>query len=454
MAGAEAVIIPSPSGEGDHAQHGGGGQPLIPARPQAPSTAKTRSPSPDGGGIFDPYAARAQFPILSRTVNGKPLVYLDSAASAQKPKAVIDAMTAAMEGSFANVHRGLHTLANETTEAFEAARDSVARFLNAEAASNIVWTKGGTEAINLAAAGIGHSIQPGDEIIVSQMEHHSNIVPWHLLRERRGAVLKWIPLLDDGSLDMAAYADLLGPKTRVVAVTHMSNVLGTINPVAEITRLAHAVGAQVLIDGCQGAVHAAPDVQAIGCDFYAFTGHKLYGPTGIGALYGKAEALEALPPYQGGGEMIETVTMDAVTYAKPPHRFEAGTPPILEAIGLGAAIAWLSRFDGAAIRAHEQGLYDHARARLADAGWLRVLGEAPGKGAILTFTVEGAHAHDIAQIMDRYGVAVRAGLHCAEPLAARFGVTSSARASFALYNTTEDADAFADALIKAREFFA
>lgn len=410
----------------------------------------------DGSSVnrFDPYAARAQFPILSRTVNGKPLVYLDSAASAQKPRAVIEAMVQSMEGSYANVHRGLHTLANETTDAFETARESVARFLNAEAASNIVWTKGGTEAINLVAAGIGQSIQPGDEIIVSEMEHHSNIVPWHLLRERRGAVLKWIPVLDDGSLDMAAYAELLGPRTKVVAVTHMSNVLGTVNPVAEVTRLAHAAGAKVLIDGCQGAVHAAPDVQAIGCDFYVFTGHKLYGPSGIGALYGTAEALEALPPYQGGGEMIETVTRDEVRYAKPPHRFEAGTPPIVEAIGLGAAIEWLAQFDRQAVAAHERALYDHARERLARVNWLRVIGEADGKGAILTFTVEGAHAHDIAQVMDRYGVAVRAGLHCAEPLAKRFGLTSSARASFALYNTTEDADAFVDALIKAREFFA
>jgi cysteine desulfurase/selenocysteine lyase len=410
----------------------------------------------DGSPVtpFDPYAVRAQFPILSRQVNGRPLVYLDSAASAQKPRAVIDAMTAAMEGSYANVHRGLHTLANETTEAFEAARESVARFVNAEAASNIVWTKGGTEAINLVAAGIGQSIQPGDEIMVSHMEHHSNIVPWHLLRERRGAVLKWIPVLDDGSLDMAAYAELLGPRTKVVAVTHMSNVLGTINPVQAITEMAHAVGATVLIDGCQGAVHAAPDVQAIGCDFYAFTGHKLFGPTGIGCLYGTAEALEALPPYQGGGEMIESVAMDRVTYAKPPHRFEAGTPPILEAIGLGAAIEWLSRFDRSAVAAHEHAVYEHARKRLEGVNWLKVIGEAEGKGAILTFTVDGAHAHDIAQVMDRYGVAVRAGLHCAEPLAERFGLTSSVRASFALYNTTEDADAFADALIKAREFFA
>lgn len=403
---------------------------------------------------FDPYAARDQFPILSRTVNGRPLVYLDSAASAQKPRAVIDAMTRAMEGSYANVHRGLHTLANETTEAFEAAREAVARFLNAESAEQIVWTKGGTEAINLVAAGIGASMQPGDEIIVTQMEHHANIVPWHMLRETRGVVLKWAPVLNDGSLDMAALGDLIGPKTKLVAVTHMSNVLGTVNDMRAIADLAHAAGALVLVDGCQGAVHCSPDVQALDADFYVFTGHKLFGPTGIGGLYGKRAALEALPPYQGGGEMIATVTEDAVTYAGIPHRFEAGTPPILEAIGLGAALNWLSSFDAAAIAAHEQALLAHVRARLEGRDWLTEIGTASGKGAIFTFTVEGAHAHDIAQIMDRYGVAVRAGLHCAEPLSRRFGLTSSARASFALYNTIEDADAFADALIKAREFFA
>ena len=410
----------------------------------------------DGSTVraFDPYAARAQFPILSRSVNGRPLVYLDSAASAQKPRAVIDALTAAMEGSYANVHRGLHTMANETTEAFEAARDTVARFLNAESADQIVWAKGGTEAINLVAAGIGQSIQPGDEIVVTQMEHHANIVPWHMLRESRGAVLKWAPVLDDGSLDMAGLAALIGPRTRLVAVTHMSNVLGTVNDVRAIADLAHAAGALLLVDGCQGAVHCAPDVQALNADFYVFTGHKLYGPTGIGGLYGKRAALEALPPYQGGGEMIASVEQDRVTYAAVPHRFEAGTPPILEAIGLGAALEWFMRFDRGAVAMHEQAVYEHALDRLSGLNWFREIGHAPGKGAIMTFTVEGAHAHDIAQVMDRYGVAVRAGLHCAEPLSKRFGLTSSARASFALYNTTEDADAFVDALIKAREFFA
>ncbi|MDI1282081.1 cysteine desulfurase [Brevundimonas sp.] len=413
-------------------------------------------PFPPRGGRafeFDAHAARAQFPILSRRVNGKPLVYLDSAASAQKPRAVIDAMTGLMETSYANVHRGLHTLANETTEAFEAARETVARYLNAETADQIVWTKGGTEAINLVAAGLGQSIRAGDEIVVTQMEHHANIVPWHMLRERFGAVLKWAPVLDDGSLDMDALASLIGPRTRMVAVTHMSNVLGTVNDVRAIADLAHKAGALLLVDGCQGAVHCAPDVQALDADFYVFTGHKLYGPTGIGGLYGKRAALEALPPYQGGGEMIATVEEDRVSYAGVPHRFEAGTPPIIEAIGLGAALDWLSGFDRAAIAAHEQALYAHARDRLADFDWLGILGTAEGKGAILTFTVDGAHAHDVAQIMDRYGVAVRAGLHCAEPLAKRFGVSSSARASFALYNTVEDADAFVDALIRAREFF-
>ncbi|WP_372786163.1 aminotransferase class V-fold PLP-dependent enzyme [Phenylobacterium sp.] len=402
---------------------------------------------------FDAEAIRAEFPILQRRVNGKPLVYLDSAASAQKPRAVIQAMTHAMEHSYANVHRGLHTLANETTEAYEAARKSVARFIGAEP-SEIVFTKGGTEAINLVAAGLGASLKAGDEILLSEMEHHANIVPWHFLRERQGVVLKFVPVTDDGRLDLEAFKELLGERTRVVGLTHMSNVLGTVNPVADLIRLAHEAGALVLLDGCQAIVHQPVDVKALDVDFYVFSGHKLYGPTGIGALYGKAERLAALPPYQGGGEMIGTVTLEAISYADPPHRFEAGTPPILEAIGLGAAIDWLSGLDRIAIAEHEQALYDHVRQRLNGANWLRVLGEAPGKGAILSFTVDGAHAHDVAQILDKYGVAVRAGTHCAEPLMRRFGVTSSARASFALYNTHEEADAFVDALTKTQAFFA
>ncbi len=402
---------------------------------------------------FDAEAIRAEFPILQRQVNGKPLVYLDSAASAQKPRAVIEAMTKAMEGSYANVHRGLHTMANETTEAYEAARVSVARFLNAASPNEIVFTKGGTEAINLVAASFGLGLREGDEIVLTQMEHHSNIVPWHLLRERKGVVLRFARVREDGSLDLDHLRDLIGAKTKLVAVTHISNVLGTINPVKAITGMAHAAGAAVLVDGCQGAVHAKVDVQEIDCDFYVATGHKLYGPTGVGILYGKAGALDRLPPYQGGGEMIGKVTENEITYADPPHRFEAGTPPILEVIGLAAAVDWLSGLDRDAVLAHEHGLYRRVIEGLNGANWLKVIGDAPEKAAILSFTVEGAHPHDIAQILDRYGVAVRAGTHCAEPLLARYGLTSSTRASFALYNTEAEADAFVEALTKAQSFF-
>jgi len=405
-----------------------------------------------GDAPFDVEAIRAQFPILQRTVHGKPLIYLDSAASAQKPDAVLDAMMGLARTSYANVHRGLHTLANETTEAYEKARETVAKFINAEP-TEVVWTKSATEAVNLVASSFGLSLNAGDEIVISEMEHHANIVPWHFLRERKGVVLKFIPVLDDGRLDMEAFKGLLSAKTKMVAVTHMSNVLGTVNDVAEIVRLAHAAGAPVLLDGCQAIVHAKVDVKALDVDFYVFSGHKLYGPTGIGVLYGKAERLAALPPYQGGGEMIGSVSMDRITYADPPHRFEAGTPAILEAVGLGAAIDWLNGLDRDAIFAHEHALYERVAERLRGVNGVRILGEAPGKGAVLSFTVEGAHAHDIAQVLDRYGVAVRAGTHCAEPLMRRFGVTSSARASFALYNTEAEADAFVDALAKARSFF-
>jgi cysteine desulfurase/selenocysteine lyase len=402
---------------------------------------------------FDVEAVRAEFPILRRQVNGHPLVYLDSAASAQKPRAVIEAMSAAMEGSYANVHRGLHTLANETTEAYEKARENVRQLISAESAAEIVFTKGTTEAINLVASSFGQSLQTGDEVVLSVMEHHANIVPWHFLRERKGVVLKFIPVTERGELDLAAYRDLLGPRTKMVAVSHMSNVLGTVNPVAEIVAEAHAAGALTLIDGAQAVVHSKVDVRALDADFYAFSGHKLYGPTGVGALYGKAERLAALPPYQGGGEMIGQVSLETITYADPPHRFEAGTPPILEAIGLSAAIEWLAGLDREAVAAHEHALYSHVKTRLNGANWISEIGQAPGKGAIFSFTLDGAHAHDVAQILDRYGVAVRAGTHCAEPLLARYGLTSSARASFALYNTLEEADSFVDALEKTRTFF-
>ncbi|HEX2559744.1 cysteine desulfurase, partial [Phenylobacterium sp.] len=336
---------------------------------------------------------------------------------------------------------------------YEASRRKVAAFIGCDI-GEVVFTKGGTEAINLVAAGLARTLKPGDEILLTQMEHHANIVPWHFLREHWGAVLKFAPVNDDGSLDVEGFQALLTERTKVVAFTHMSNVLGTKNPVRELTRLAQEAGAQVLIDGCQGIVHGPVDVREIGCDYYVFSGHKLYGPTGIGILYGKAERLAALPPYQGGGEMIGTVTFDEITYADAPHRFEAGTPPILEAIGLGAAIDWLGGYDRGEIAKHEARLYRRVREALNGANWLRVIGEADGKGAILSFTVDGAHAHDVAQILDRYGVAVRAGTHCAEPLMRRFGVTSSARASFALYNTEEEADAFVDALTRTQAFFA
>jgi cysteine desulfurase/selenocysteine lyase len=402
---------------------------------------------------FDPAAVRDQFPILAREINGHPLVYLDSAASAQKPVAVMEAMGVASRTAYANVHRGLHTLANETTEAFEGARETVRRFLGASSVSEIVFTKGATEAINLVAATFGRSLTRGDEILLTQMEHHANIVPWHFLRESLGVVLRFAPVLDDGRLDRQGLRALIGPKTRMVAVSHMSNVLGTINPVKEIIAWAHEAGALTLVDGCQAAAHQKIDVVDLDTDFYVFSGHKIYGPTGIGVLYGKAERLEALPPFQGGGEMIESVSEGAITYAPPPYRFEAGTPAILEAIGLGAAITWLEGFDREAIAAHESALLARVRSGLAGANWLTELGTAPGKGAIFAFNMEGAHAHDVAQILDRYGVAVRAGSHCAEPLMRRFGVSSSARASFALYNTLAEADAFVDALTKTRTFF-
>lgn len=417
-------------------------------------TALTPSPTAASGAtpIFDPAAIRADFPIFAREVNGRSLVYLDTAASAQKPRAVIDAMTSVMETSYANVHRGLHTLANEATEAYEGARAKVATFLNAASSDEIIFTRGSTEAINLVASGFAGFIKEGDEIVLSEMEHHSNIVPWHFLRERHGAVLKWVGVHDDGALDMDAYTAALGPRTKLVAMTHMSNVLGTVTDAAAITQAAHDVGAAVLLDGSQAAVHLpSVDVQAIGCDFYVFTGHKLYGPTGAGALYGRREWLERLRPYQGGGEMIEAVTKDAVTYNTPPHKFEAGTPAIIEAIGLGAAIDYVSALDRDAAAAHERRLADALEAGLRRWNDVRILGSAEGKGAVISFHCENAHAHDVAQILDKTGVAVRAGQHCAEPLMARFGVTSTARASFGIYNTDDDVERFLAGFAKARE---
>ncbi|OFX01694.1 MAG: cysteine desulfurase [Alphaproteobacteria bacterium RIFCSPHIGHO2_12_FULL_63_12] len=396
-------------------------------------------------------AIRAQFPILAREVNGKPLVYLDNAASAQKPRAVIDAMTAAMAGSYANVHRGLHTLANEATTAFEAARQTAATFLNAASAEEIIFTSGGTDSINLVANSLGQEMSAGDEIILSVMEHHSNIVPWHFLRERKGVVLKWLDVSDDGGVDLAAFAALLTKKTKLVALTHMSNVLGAPTPAKELTRLAHAAGVKILFDGCQGGVHGRVDVRDIGCDFYAMTGHKLYGPTGVGVLYGRRDVLNAMPPFRGGGEMIEVVAQDHVTYNDPPHRFEAGTPPILEAIGLGAALQWMMATGVERIAAHEAQLAEHAMAEMRKLNYVRLFGQAPDKAPIIAFNAAGAHPHDVSTILDRAGIAIRAGHHCAQPLMKRLGVSATARASFAAYNTHDDVEALLRGLHKTHE---
>ena len=401
---------------------------------------------------FDALAARAEFEILSREVYGKPLIYLDNAASAQKPQAVLDAMKTFAESEYANVHRGVHYLSAKATQRYEAAREAVRNFLNAGHAEEIVFTKGGTEAINLVASSyLAPHIEPGDEIVLTTMEHHSNIVPWHFLRERQGAVLKWVDVADDGSLSADAVEAALGPRTKLVAVAHMSNVLGTVAPLKEIVARAHARDVPVLADGCQGAVHARVDVRDLDVDFYAITGHKLYGPTGIGALYGRRAHLKSMRPFNGGGEMIAEVTRDKVTYAGPPARFEAGTPPILESAGLAAAIDWLSGFDREAVAQHEHALLAHATEEIEKLNWARIIGRAPGKGSILSFEAEGMHAHDVATILDREGVAVRAGHHCAQPLMERFGVASTTRASFAVYNTHADVDALVAGLHKARK---
>lgn len=402
---------------------------------------------------FDVARAREDFPILSRRINDKPLIYLDSGASAQKPNAVIDAMSHAMRHSYANVHRGLHRLANETTDAYEAGRETVARFIKADV-NEIVFTKSATEAMNLIASSFGDRLKPGDVVLTTEMEHHANIVPWYMLAERKGVTLQYVPILDDGALDMAAFDAMLTDRVKIVAVTHMSNVLGTINPIADIIQKAHAVGAIAVIDGAQGIVHLNVDVKALDADFYVFSAHKLYGPTGLGVLYGKADILAAMPPYQGGGEMIARVTKEKITWNEPPHRFEAGTPAILEVIGLKAAIDWLQQFDRAEVVAHEHALYQRAYDRLTQINSLRVHGTAESKGSILTFSLGQAHAHDVAQILDRYNVAVRAGTHCAEPLMTRLGVTSTVRASIALYNTEDEIDVLAEAVAKAQSFFA
>ena len=403
---------------------------------------------------YDVAALRRDFPILERKVHGKPLVYLDNAASAQKPTPVLDAMRALATGEYANVHRGVHYLSSAATEKYEKARARLRQFLRAAHDDEIIFTRGGTEAINLVAQSwLAPRIQPGDEIVLSVMEHHSNIVPWHFLRERHGAVLKWVEVSDYGELDPGDVARAITGRTRFVAITHMSNVLGTETDLAEICRIAHDKGIPVLADGCQAAVHANVDVQALDVDFYAITGHKLYGPTGIGALYGKRAHLKAMRPWQGGGEMIREVTRDFVSYADPPMRFEAGTPPIIQTVGLAAALDYIDAIGRDHIARHENALMLAATRRLKELNGVRIIGEAPGKGPIISFEVSGIHPHDLATILDREGVAVRGGHHCAQPLMQRFDVTGTARASFALYNSEGEIDTLVEAVTQARRVF-
>ena len=403
---------------------------------------------------FDVYRARADFPIFEQKIHGHPLVFLDTAASAQKPRAVIDAVRHCYEREYANIHRGVYYLSERATAAFEDARKKVQRFLNAREAREIVFTRSTTEAINLVAASYGGKfLGEGDEIVLSHLEHHSNIVPWQLLRDRTGVGLRVVPVTDAGEFVLDEFEKLLGPRTKLVAVTHVSNAIGTIVPVRDIVRLAHARGIPVLIDGSQAAPHLAIDVQDLDCDFYAFTGHKVYGPSGIGVLYGKAEHLEAMPPYQGGGEMIRSVTFERTEYNVIPHKFEAGTPHIAGAIGLGAAIDYLTALGIERVAAHERAVLDYATQKLAELNSVRFYGTARDKASILSFTIADVHPHDVGTVLDRNGIAVRTGHHCAQPLMDRFGVVATVRASFGLYSTIEDADALADGIAEVTRYF-
>lgn len=407
----------------------------------------------DTSGL-DLAAIRKQFPILSEKVHDRPLVFLDSAASAQKPDAVINAMVHTMHHQYANIHRGLYWLSERATEAYEAVRDQVAGFLNASSREEIVFTRNSTEAINLVAYSFGSLLTPGQAVVISEMEHHANLVPWQMLRDRMGIELRIAPITDAGDLDMEAFGQLLSDgKVALVAITHMSNVLGTITPARQIADMAHAAGALVLFDGSQAVVHHRTDVQALGADFYTFTGHKLYGPTGIGVLWARRALLEDMPPFMGGGDMISTVTFEKSTWANVPHKFEAGTPAIVEAIGLGAAIEWVEKFGFDAIAAHEQALTTYALERLATVPGLNVVGHPKERGGVISFTMADVHPHDIATLLDRNGIAVRAGHHCAEPLMRRLGLTATARASFGIYTMQEEIDALADTLVRIREFF-
>jgi cysteine desulfurase/selenocysteine lyase len=405
--------------------------------------------------VFDVERTRQDFPILTQTIRGKPFVFLDSAASAQKPRVVIDAMVHAMESQYANVHRGLHWMSERTTEAYEAARDAAAALMNANDRSEIVFTGNSTGSINMLAHSYGRGVlKPGQAVLISGMEHHSNIVPWQLLRDSHGIELRVAPITDAGELDMAAYEALLQDgKVGLVAMTHMSNVLGTVTPAERIVRIAHAHGAKVMFDGSQAIVHRKVDVQALDCDFYVWTGHKLYGPTGIGVLWGRHNLLERMPPFMGGGDMISSVTYEQSTWAAVPHKFEAGTPAILEGIGLKAAIDYVQAIGYDAMAAHEAALTEHALARLAPIEGVSIIGQAQDRGGVISFVLENAHAHDVATLLDRQGIAVRAGHHCAEPLMHRFNLDSTARASFGIYTTLAEVDALADGLIRVREFF-
>src|SRR3954453_4158706 len=405
-------------------------------------------------GAYDVARVWEDFPALAMQVYGKPLVYLDNAASPQKPNAVLDRMMQAYKFEYANVHRGLHYLANVATEGYEGGRERIAKFLNAGRNEEIIFTRSATEAINLVASSWGEpNIGEGDEIVISIMEHHSNIVPWHFLRERHGAVIKWAPVDDEGNFLIDEFEKLLTPRTKLVAITQMSNMLGTIVPVKEVVRIAHARGIPVLVDGSQAGGHLAIDVRDIDCDFYVFTGHKLYGPTGIGVLYAKYDHLVAMRPYNGGGEMIREVTKDLVTYGDPPHKFEAGTPAIVEAIGLGAAIDYVNSIGKSRIAAHEHDLLNYAQGRLREINSLRLIGTARGKGPVISFEMKCAHPLDVAAVIDRQRIAVGPRTNCVMQLLERFNVTATCRASFGMYNTREEVDHLAQALVKARELF-
>jgi len=405
---------------------------------------------------FDVHRIRQDFPILTQTIRGKPFVFLDSGASAQKPRAVIDAMRNAMETQYANVHRGVHWMSERTSEAYEAARDAIAKLMNAGDREEIVLTRNVTESLNLMAHSFGrHLLQPGQAVIVSAMEHHSNIVPWQMLRDEREIELRVAPITDAGELDMEALERLLADgKVGLVSITHMSNVLGTYTPAERIVALAHAHGAKVMFDGAQAIVHRRVDVQALDCDFYAWTGHKLYGPTGIGVLWGRKELLDQMPPFLGGGDMISSVSWERTTWARVPHKFEAGTPPILEGIGLKAAVDYVLDIGYDAIAAHESELTEHALARIGAIEGVTIIGRAQDRGGVISFTMDNAHAHDVGTLLDREGIAVRVGHHCAEPLMRRLGIDGTARATFGLYTTQEEIDRLADTLIRVREFFA